>query len=127
MSDDPSRRQQRIPLDVRVQVASIDAEIDPRTGSRTWRDSEERCGNLSVGGAMIRTLDPPPQGQRLLLRIHVGADETIERTGRVAWSRRVIDSAAGTEHGVGVIFEEPSDKRLQSFLHRRRGSDGTDD
>jgi hypothetical protein len=118
MSDEASRRHHRVPVDVRVHVASIDAEVDPRTGDRAWRDSEERCSNLSVGGALIRTLDPPLPGQRLLLRIHVGAGETIERTGRVAWSRHVVDTHAGSEHGVGIVFEEPSDPGLHSFLDR---------
>lgn len=127
MTDDASRRHHRVPVDVRVHVASIDAEIDPRTGGRAWRDSEERCGNLSAGGALIRTLDPPPTGQRLLLRIHVGAGETIERTGRVAWSRHVIDTSAGPEHGVGVVFEEPSDTGLHRFLDRSGEDDGSVD
>jgi hypothetical protein len=106
MSDfDHLRRDNRLPVQYPVRVTSIDPERDPRTGRPYFQESQEYCGNLSSGGAFIRTLDPPSPGRRLLVRIHVPGREAIEAVGRVAWTRTVLDPNGATDEcGAGVEF-----------------------
>jgi uncharacterized protein (TIGR02266 family) len=104
-----TRRHPRIPLQVPVDVSTIDPETDPRTGRPYFRECQELCGNLSTGGMFIASADPPGPGRRLLLRIHSpdGAPP-IEAVARVAW--RKPEAPVGMEQpGVGVEFLRPSE------------------
>jgi Tfp pilus assembly protein PilZ len=101
-----SRRFERVDLRARVRVTSLEPARDPQTGMPTLWDAHELCETLSVGGAFIRTADPPARGQRLLLQIHLPGGESIETLGRVAWTRVPLRGAR--EAGVGVEFVAPS-------------------
>ncbi len=117
-TSESSRRYARIDLEARVQVSSIDPERDPNTGTLCYRESDELCGNLSVGGAFFRTLDPPAPGRRLLLQIHLPGGESVEAVGRVAWTRlMLVRSGEPPACGVGVEFVEASGE-TQSVLER---------
>jgi hypothetical protein len=126
--DSRNRRHARFPLEAQIRVTSIDAERDPETG-RTWfHESSELCTSLSVGGAFIRTLDPPAPGRRLLLQIHLPGGESVEAVGRVAWRKRVIGepAAAPGDAGAGVEFVASSldaQSALARYLARARDTD----
>lgn len=117
MTTDPSRnrRFERVELRARVQLTSIDPERDPETGVPTLWESDELCETLSVGGAFIRTADPPAKGRRILLQIHLPSGESVETTGRVAWTRVPLGGAR--ESGVGIEFV-PTDGETRGTLER---------
>ena len=125
-----NRLHDRTPVEVEVRVSTIDPEIDTETGRRYFRETEETCATLSPGGAFIRSLDPPAEGRRLVLQIHVpGEVEPIEATGRVAWTRRSLDPTAAApenpgEIGAGVEFTDTDPHTrlvLARYLALRRG------
>jgi hypothetical protein len=113
--DGRNRRFERVDLRARVQLTSLDPQRDPLTGVPTLWESDELCETLSLGGAFIRTLDPPAKGRRLLLQIHLPSGESVERVGRVAWTRVSVGGAR--EAGVGVEFVAP-DGDAQGALSR---------
>jgi Tfp pilus assembly protein PilZ len=124
MSDPGSRnrRFERVDLRARVQLSSIEPERDPATGTPTSWESDELCETLSVGGAFIRTDDPPARGHRVLLQIHLPDGESIETVGRVAWTRVPLGGARTP--GVGVEFVAPTGAAqgaLERFLAAARG------
>jgi len=104
------RRHPRVALRIPVDVSTIDAETDRRTGRPYFRDCQELCGNLSSGGMFIATPEPPSPGHRLLLRIHAPDGLRIETVARVAWrTPRVAWRTLGVHQGgVGVEFVRPS-------------------
>jgi len=105
-SEARSRRFERVDLRARVQVTSLEPARDPQTGVPTLWKTNELCETLSLGGAFIRSADPPAKGQRLLLRIHLPGGDSIETLGRVAWTRVPLRGDGGA--GVGVEFVTPS-------------------
>ena len=109
MSDfEPTRRHPRMAVRVPVDVSTIDAETDPRTGRPCFRECQELCGNLSSGGMFIASSDPPGAGRRLLLRIHrPDGAPPIETVARVAW-RKPLAPIGMDQPGVGVEFLRPS-------------------
>ena len=113
--DGRNRRFERIDLRARVQLTSLDPERDPRTGVPTLWESDELCETLSLGGAFIRTVDPPAKGRRVLLQIHLPSGESVDRVGRVAWTRFPVGGVR--EAGVGVEFVVP-DGDAQGALSR---------
>jgi hypothetical protein len=118
------RRFPRIPVELPVQVSTIDPEVDPASGRPYFRDTLETCANLSPGGAFIRTLDPPAPGRRLLLQLEVPGVGTIDALGRVAWVKRVVGGS-----GVGVEFLRADHRalaRAQQSLGRDEDAKGKD-
>jgi Tfp pilus assembly protein PilZ len=113
--DGPNRRFERVDLRARVQLTSLDPERDPLTGFPTLWESDELCETLSLGGAFIRTVDPPAKGRRVLLQIQLPGGESVETIGRVAWTRVPLRGAR--EAGVGVEFVAP-DGDVQRALSR---------
>ncbi|HEU4429156.1 MAG TPA: PilZ domain-containing protein [Myxococcota bacterium] len=116
-----NRRFERVDLRARVQVTSLEPARDPESGVPTLWDTHELCETLSVGGAFIRTADPPAKGQRLLLQIYLPGGESVETLGRVAWTRVPLRGARGA--GVGVEFVAPSGAAtgaLERFLTHAR-------
>jgi PilZ domain len=119
--DGRNRRFERVDLRARVQLTSLDPERDPRTGAPTLWESDELCETLSLGGAFIRTVDPPAKGRRVLLQIHLPSGESVERVGRVAWTRVPLGGAR--EAGVGVEFvaaDGDAQGALSRFIARAR-------
>jgi hypothetical protein len=120
-----SRRFERVDLCARVEFSSLDPERDPRTGIPTLWESDELCETLSVGGAFIRTADPPAKGRRLLLQIHLPGGESVEAVGRVAWTR--VPLRGRRESGVGVEFIASGGearRTLSRFVARARAARG---
>jgi Tfp pilus assembly protein PilZ len=116
-----NRRFERVALRARVQLRSLEPTPDPESGVPTLWDTDEFCETLSVGGAFIRSADPPAKGQRLLLQIHLPGGSSVETLGRVAWTRIPLRGARGA--GVGVEFVAPSGEArgaLERFLGQAR-------
>ena len=104
-SDDPKGRQPRIRANFPVRISTIEAEQDPWTGKSYFRASQETCGDVSRGGAFVRTTEPLGPGRRVLLELQLPNGSQVEAIGRVAWTRRTLSS--GQPHpdaGVGVEF-----------------------
>ena len=125
------RRHDRRAVDVDVRISSIDPEIDPRTGRRYYRETEETCATLSPGGAFLRTREPLTPGNRVVLAIHVpGEGEPIEATARVAWVKHPIDAndrSAAIDAGAGVEFTDadPAARRaIVRYLDRNPAGPG---
>lgn len=119
--DGRTRRFERVDLRARVQLTSLDPERDPQTGVPTLWESDELCETLSVGGAFIRTVDPPAKGRRVLLQIHLPSGESVEAVGRVAWTR--VPLGGSREPGIGIEFVTPEGdtrRTLSRFLSRAR-------
>ncbi|MEN8159606.1 MAG: PilZ domain-containing protein [Myxococcota bacterium] len=106
-NSESTRRHQRVPLRVPVDVSTIDPELDPRTGRPYFRSCQEHCGNLSTGGMFIHTAEPPTPGRRLLVRFHTPDGLAVETLARVAWRGR-SPGPGPSEKGVGVEFIEAS-------------------
>lgn len=114
------RRFERVPVEAPIRLSTIDPEVDPWTGRPFFRSCEERCANLSRGGALVRTREPLPPGRRLLLEVELPDGRLFEAIGRVAWSRP--EASAGEQWGLGVEFLGGTPDhmaRLERFLGAR--------
>ncbi len=101
-----NRRHPRISKELPVQMTSIDAERDPRTGEPCFRNIREQTANLSRGGVFVRTRDALTPGNRVLVQFHVPGRGDVEAIGRVAWSRTTLAGEPREDCGVGISFEE---------------------
>lgn len=115
------RRHDRVPVRVPVRISTIDPETDPFTGRPFFRASREWCGNVSRGGLYVRTGEAYAPGRRLLLEMTLPGGETVEATGKVKWSTRVIGARAtdAPDVGVGIEFlggEPRALDQLESWL-----------
>jgi uncharacterized protein (TIGR02266 family) len=99
------RRHSRVDSKIQVRLSTIEPERDPWTGRPFFRATQERCANVSRGGAFIETAEPLPPGRKLLLEFHLPNGRELEAVGRVAWSKKVMSQR---DHdatvGIGVEF-----------------------
>ena len=104
-SQERRRRHRRIDGTFPVRFSTIESERDPWTGRKYFRASQETCGNVSRGGAFVRTSELLEAGRRVLLELQLPNGAQVEAVGRVAWTRRTL-SPGGThpDTGVGVEF-----------------------
>ncbi len=128
-SENPQRRHPRVPVEMSVRLSTIDPEPDPRTGRPFFRASRELCGNLSPGGAFLRTTEPVSPGRRVLVEIELPEGRRVEAVGRVAWSRTILGEGGRIEgSGVGVEFlggDEGRGENLERLLQPVRGKEPT--
>ncbi len=120
MSDEQSRqrRHRRVPVEVPVRLSTIDPETDRRTGRPYFRASRVLSGNLSRGGAFIRTRDSIAPGRRVLVEMRLPDGRELEAVGRVAWARRVLTPEGTSEDsGVGVEFVGAAGDQLRQLEH----------
>ena len=107
MSDDNElqRRHRRVDGDFPVRISTIEPELDPWTGRSYFRASQETCGNVSRGGAFVRTAELLDPGSRVLLEFQLPNGSQVEAIGRVAWTKRVMSpEGPQVDSGVGVEF-----------------------
>jgi uncharacterized protein (TIGR02266 family) len=97
------RRHPRVALELPVRLTSVDPERD-RSGAPFYRATDERCANVSAGGAYLCTADPLVPGSRVLLELELPDGQPFEALGRVAWSRRTVLPDGAVEAGCGVEF-----------------------
>jgi Tfp pilus assembly protein PilZ len=104
-SQDSRRRHRRVHASFPVRISTIEAEQDPWTGRSYFRASQETCGNVSRGGAFVRTAELLEAGRRVLLELQLPNGSQIEAIGRVKWTRRAMSPGASQpDTGVGVEF-----------------------
>lgn len=83
-------------------------------------ETEMLMVNMSAGGAFVRTDQPAPPGQMVVLRIYLDdtEQEPLSTTGEVVWWRA---PGQGKDPGMGVKFQriDPRDMaRFKAFLAR---------
>ena len=99
------RRHRRVSASMSVRISTIEPERDPWTGRPFFRASQETCGNVSRGGAYVRTGEPLAPGRRILLEITLPDGQPVEAIGRIAWSKRVLTPRERDEQaGIGIEF-----------------------
>jgi PilZ domain-containing protein len=117
------RRHERVYTDIPVRISTIEPDRDPLTGRSYFRASQERCANVSRGGAFIRTTELLDPGRRVLVEISLPDGAQVEAIGRVAWKQhRFVENELGC--GVGVEFLGGAAEQfsvLEEFV--KRGSD----
>lgn len=115
------RRHPRVAVEAPIRLSTIDPEIDPWTGRPYFRACEERCTNLSRGGALVRTREPLAPGRRVLIEMALPDGRPFEAVARVAWARPQVDATAPAfDLGFEFLGGEPDHlARLESFLARR--------
>ncbi len=99
------RRHERVRADIPVRISTIEPDLDPLTGRPYFRASQERCANLSRGGAFIRTDELLDCGRRVLVELSLPDGRQVEAIGRVAWSQHALaDPRSELGCGVGIEF-----------------------
>jgi Tfp pilus assembly protein PilZ len=99
------RRHRRVSASMPVRISTIEPERDPWTGRPFFRASQETCGNVSRGGAYVRTGEPLAPGRRILLEITLPDGRPVEAIGRIAWSKRVLTPRErDVQAGIGIEF-----------------------
>ena len=112
------RRHPRVAANLGVRISTIEPERDAWTGRPFFRASEETCGNVSRGGAFVRTEEEFTPGRRLLVELKLPDGSPIEAIGRVAWTKRVLGGSDGEDSvGVGVEFIGGSPEQLERLEH----------
>lgn len=116
------RRHERVRADLPVRISTIEPDLDPLTGRTYFRASQERCSNLSRGGAFIQTHELLYPGRRVLVELSLPDGAQIEAIGRVAWTQHTLQVAAsGRDCGVGIEFLGGAAEQfsvLEEFIER---------
>ena len=121
------RRFERVSADIPVRLSTIEPDLDPLTGRRYFRASQERCANLSRGGVFVHTHELLDPGRRVLVELSLPDGGQVEAIGRVAWTQYTMrnGSSKGLDCGVGIEFLGGVTEQLSAldeFL--RRGAHG---
>ena len=121
------RRFERVRADIPVRISTIEPDLDPLTGRRYFRASQERCANLSRGGVFVHTHELLDPGRRVLVELSLPDGEQVEAIGRVAWTQYTMrnGSSKGLDCGVGIEFLGGATEQLsalEQFIER--GSHG---
>jgi len=105
-TDSHRRRFERVRADIPVRISTIEPDLDPLTGRRYFRASQEHCANLSRGGVFVRTHELLDPGCRVLVELSLPDGGQVEAIGRVAWTQYAMRSASpdGPDCGVGIEF-----------------------
>ena len=121
--DDPKRRRQRrVDADIPVRISTIEPEKDPLTGRSYFRASQERCANVSRGGAFVKTTELLEPGRRVLIELSLPDGGQVEAIGRIAWTKRVISPHEPVpDCGIGIEFLGGAAEQfsvLEEFVNR---------
>ncbi len=110
------RRFERIDSTIPVRISTIEPERDPWTGRPFFRSLQETCGNVSRGGAFIRTEEPLDAGRRILVEIRLPSGRPLEAIGRIAWVKRVLSpNSSENDSGIGIEFLGGASEQLQAL------------
>ena len=103
--DSGQRRHRRVAARLPVRISTIEPERDPWTGRPFFRATEDTSGNISEGGAFVRTAEPLKPGRRVLVEFRLPDGAPIEAIGRIAWTKRVLaPDDRDQEAGIGIEF-----------------------
>ena len=120
------RRHPRIQASLPVRISTIEPERDPWTGRPFFRASQEKCANVSRGGAFVQTSEPLPPGRRVLLELRLPNGAPLEAIGRIAWTKRVMTpDERNQEAGIGIEFlggVAEHFSALEEFINRQAGA-----
>jgi hypothetical protein len=110
--------------DIPVRISTIEPELDPLTGRRYFRASQERCENLSRGGVFVHTHELLDPGRRVLVELSLPDGGQVEAIGRVAWTQYAMrnGSSKGPDCGVGIEFLGGATEQLialEEFVKRK--------
>ena len=104
-TDSKRRRHSRVDADIPVRISTIEPERDPLTGRSYFRASQERCANVSRGGAFVKTTELLEPGRRVLVEISLPNGGQVEAIGRIAWTKRSLTTPAPeVDCGIGIEF-----------------------
>ena len=120
------RRFERVRADIPVRISTIEPDLDPLTGRRYFRASQERCANLSRGGMFVHTHELLDPGRRVLVELSLPDGGHVEAIGRVAWTQYAMrnGSSKGLNCGVGIEFLGGASEQLRALEEFvQRGSD----
>src|SRR5262245_50189677 len=125
--ESPPRRYERVSADIPVRISTIEPDLDPLTGRRYFRASQERCANLSRGGMFVHTHELLETGRRVLVELSLPDGEQVEAIGRVAWTQYSMrnESTKGPDCGVGIEFLGGASEQLRAleeFVNRNHGA-----
>ncbi len=113
------RRTPRYPTGLRVSTESIDPVRDPVTGETFFHTSEDDClVNVSRNGLRLRAERAPSVGTRVLVRVHLPDESSIDLIGRARWSRVEVEPGSSPQRatcGVGVELLGGSRRALDRF------------
>ena len=123
VSDSQRRRYARVRADIPVRISTIEPDLDPLTGRRYFRASQERCANLSRGGLFVETHELLDPGRRVLIELSLPDGASVEAIGRVAWTQYAMrnESSKDLDCGVGIEFVGGASEQLsalEEFVNR---------
>ena len=121
------RRFDRVRADIPVRISTIEPDLDPLTGRRYFRASQERCANLSRGGVFVHTHELLDPGRRVLVELSLPDGEKVEAIGRVAWTQYSMrnQSSKDLDCGVGIEFVGGATEELSALeKYVKRGDHG---
>jgi uncharacterized protein (TIGR02266 family) len=114
--DDQADR--RVPTAVAVRVTTVDAEIDPDSGTRFFRSVEETTANLSQGGAFVHSWEPLEPGRRVVLALDLDSGDELQLAARVVWTRRRLRGRTARDlepPGFGLEFVDTSARERRTL------------
>ena len=107
----------RVRADIPVRISTIEPDLDPLTGRRYFRASQERCANLSRGGLFVHTHELLDPGRRVLVELSLPDGGQVEAIGRVAWTQYSMrnGSSKNLDCGVGIEFVGGATEQLSAL------------
>ena len=113
------RRTPRYPTSLRVSTETIDPVRDPVTGETFFHTSDDdRLVDVSRNGLRLRADWVPSVGTRVLVRVHLPDESSVDLIGRTRWSRVEVEPGSIPQRatcGVGVELLGGSRRALDRF------------
>ncbi len=113
------RRTLRYPTSLRVSTETIDPVRDPVTGETFFHTSDDdRLVDVSRNGLRLRADWVPSVGTRVLVRVHLPDESSVDLIGRTRWSRVEVEPGSIPQRatcGVGVELLGGSRRALDRF------------
>ncbi len=113
------RRTPRYPTSLRVSTETIDPVRDPVTGETFFHTSDDdHLVDVSRNGLRLRADWAPSVGTRVLVRVHLPDESSVDLIGRACWSRVEVEPGSSPQRatcGVGVALLGGSRRALDRF------------
>ncbi len=109
-----NRRHIRMPVALPMRISTVDPDMDPSTGAPCFEASEVVCGNLSRGGAFLRSAEPPAPGKRLVVEVKAPDGPALDMMGSVVWAK--AGSGLGDMAGCGIQWLQPDPREIDVLM-----------